>query len=292
MLFSTEKANPATADIDLQNGAEIARLMNAEDKKVAAAIAKITPQIGEAIDKITGLMAEGGRMAYFGAGTSGRIGVLDASEIPPTFGASPEKIQAYIAGGEKAIRLAVENAEDSERLAVRDLKKFNPSSKDTVVGISANGAPQYVVKVLQEARVRGALTVGITSNPQAPLKEYCDIFLNPVVGPEAVTGSSRLKSGTAQKMILNMLSTGVMIKLGKTYHNYMIDLEVTNVKLRQRAIRFVKEITATDEETAKRALESAGNVKTACVMLTQNCGKEEAERLLMENNGILRRILK
>lgn len=291
MFSITEKTNTATFDIDLCNGADIAALLNNEDKKVARAIAKITPQIGEAIDRVAALLGDGGRMAYFGAGTSGRIGILDASEIPPTFGASAEKIQGYIAGGEKAIRSAVENAEDSELLAKKDFKKFNPTKNDAVVGISASGMPRYVVKILELARKKGIFTIGISSNSRAALKEYSDIFLNPVVGPEAISGSSRLKSGTAQKMILNMLSTGAMIKLGKTYHNYMIDLEVTNLKLRRRALRMVEEIADVDEKTAERVLDAAGSVKTACVMLALNCNKDEAEKILREKGNMLRRVL-
>jgi len=291
MLAMTEKTNKRTWDIDLQNGEKIAELINNEDKKVARAVEKIVPEIGTAIDEAANLLLAGGRMAYFGAGTSGRIGILDASEIPPTFGAAADKIQAYIAGGDKAIRFAVEKAEDSERLAQSDFKKFNPSDKDVVVGVSAGGTPRYVIKVLELARSKGVLTIGISSNPVAPLRQYSDIFLNPVVGPEAITGSSRLKAGTAQKMILNMLSTGVMIKLGKTYHNYMIDLEITNMKLQRRAVRFIREITGADEAAAECVLKIAGNVKTACVMLVLGYGKEDAERLLREKGGILRRIL-
>ena len=250
MLSITEQVNPATMDIDVKNGAEIAKLINDEDKKVAAAVAKVLPQVGEAIDKIADSLKKVFIMAYFGSGTSGRLGILDASEMPPTYGISPELIQGYISGGEKAIRQAVENAEDSAELAVADMQKFNPQKGDVVVAISASGNPQYGLKVLELARQKGCLTIAVTSNPAAKFKDFADIFINPMLGAEAVTGSSRMKSGTAQKMILNMLSTGAMIKLGKTYHNYMIDLEVTNIKLQQRAVRFVHEICDVDEKTA------------------------------------------
>ena len=291
MLSITEQSNPDTVDIDIKNGAEIAKLINDEDKKVAEAVAKVLPQIGMAIDKIADSLKTGGRMAYFGSGTSGRLGILDASEMPPTYGISPDIIQAYISGGEKAIRHAVENAEDSSELAVADMRQFNPQKGDVVVAISASGNPRYGLKVLELARQAGCLTIAVTSNPEAKFKEFADIFINPILGAEAVTGSSRMKSGTAQKMILNMLSSGAMIKLGKTYHNYMIDLEVTNLKLQQRAVRFVREICSVDEKTAAEVLTEAKNVKTACVMIKKSCTKEQAQKLLAENDGILRKVI-
>lgn len=291
MLSITEQSNPDTVDIDIKNGAEIAKLINDEDKKVAEAVAKVLPQIGTAIDKIADSLKTGGRMAYFGSGTSGRLGILDASEMPPTYGISPDIIQAYISGGEKAIRHAVENAEDSSELAVADMRQFNPQKGDVVVAISASGNPRYGLKVLELARQVGCLTIAVTSNPEAKFKDFADIFINPILGAEAVTGSSRMKSGTAQKMILNMLSSGAMIKLGKTYHNYMIDLEVTNLKLQQRAVRFVREICSVDEKTAAAVLTEAKNVKTACVMIKKSCTKEQAQKLLAENDGILRKVI-
>ena len=291
MLSITEQSNPDTVDIDIKNGAEIAKLINDEDKKVAEAVAKVLPQIGTAIDKIADSLKTGGRMAYFGSGTSGRLGILDASEMPPTYGISPDIIQAYISGGEKAIRHAVENAEDSSELAVADMRQFNPQKGDVVVAISASGNPRYGLKVLELARQAGCLTIAVTSNPEAKFKDFADIFINPILGAEAVTGSSRMKSGTAQKMILNMLSSGAMIKLGKTYHNYMIDLEVTNLKLQQRAVRFVREICSVDEKTAAEVLTEAKNVKTACVMIKKSCTKEQAQKLLAENGGILRKVI-
>ena len=291
MLSITEQSNPDTVDIDIKNGAEIAKLINDEDKKVAEAVAKVLPQIGAAIDKIADSLKTGGRMAYFGSGTSGRLGILDASEMPPTYGISPDIIQAYISGGEKAIRHAVENAEDSSELAVADMRQFNPQKGDVVVAISASGNPRYGLKVLELARQAGCLTIAVTSNPEAKFKDFADIFINPILGAEAVTGSSRMKSGTAQKMILNMLSSGAMIKSGKTYHNYMIDLEVTNLKLQQRAVRFVREICSVDEKTAAEVLTEAKNVKTACVMIKKSCTKEQAQKLLAENDGILRKVI-
>ena len=291
MSIITENSNPQTWDIDMQNGYEIARLINAEDKKVALAVEKILPQIGLAIDEITEHLRNGGRMAYFGAGTSGRIGILDASEMPPTYGVSHDMIRGYIAGGEEAVRNAVENAEDNSELAEEDFNNFNPQQNDVVIAISASGNPAYTLKILQMTKSIGALSVAVTSNPQAAFRPYADIFLCAELGAEAITGSSRMKSGTAQKMILNMLSTGAMIRLGKTYHNYMVDLQINNAKLRTRAVNIIKEISDTDEQTAQKTLEIAGNVKTACVMIVKNCDKLEAEALLKKNKGILRRII-
>jgi len=292
MTINTEKSNPQTTDIDLADGVKIAELINNEDIKVAIAVQKILPQIGFAIEQIAERMQKGGRMAYFGSGTSGRIGILDASEMPPTFGVSPTFVQAYISGGDKALRFAVENAEDRADLAEQDFADFNAKAEDIVVSISASGNPLYGVKVLELARQKKCLTIALTSNPQAALKKFADIFLCAEVGPEAITGSSRMKAGTAQKMILNMLSTGAMIKLGKVYHNYMIDLQINNAKLYERAIRFVQEITGADEFTAKKALNESKHVATACVMIIKNCDKITAQNILKQQSGILRKIIK
>lgn len=291
MLVITEKNNPQTVDIDLADGQEIAALINQEDMKIAVAVQKIVPQIGEAIEQIAAKMKCGGRMAYFGSGTSGRLGVLDASEMPPTFGVDSDLVQAYISGGEKAVRTAVENAEDSTEFAIADFNCFKPQQNDIIVSISASGNPAYGVKILELARQQGLLTIALTSNPEAKLKHYADIFLCTEVGPEALTGSSRMKSGTAHKMVLNMLSTGAMIRLGKAYKNYMIDVQINNIKLRERALRFVSEITGFDEKTAKTALDEARHVATACVMIAKNCDKEQAYELLRQNGGILRKII-
>ena len=291
MIVETEKINIKSLDIDLMGGKEIAYLINNEDKKIALAVGDIIPDIGDAIEKIAERLRLSGRMAYFGAGTSGRIGVLDASEMPPTFGVSPDLIQGYIAGGEKALRHAVENAEDKSELAQEDFKSFNAGKNDVVVAISACGNPNYTLKILQLGQEVGALTIAITSNPNAVFKEFADIFLCVKLGAEVVTGSSRMKSGTAHKMILNMLSTGAMIRLGKVYHNYMVDLQINNKKLHNRAVNMIAEISGTDEKTAQKTLEIAGNVKTACVMLMKNCDKATAEELLAKNEGILRKVI-
>jgi len=291
MIAITEQINPDTEDIDLQNGTEIARMINREDQKVALAIARILPEIGSAIDIIAEKMRSGGRMAYFGSGTSGRIGILDASEMPPTYGVNEDMIQGYISGGEKAVRYAVENAEDREDFAQKDFAAFNPAAGDVVVAISASGNPNYTLKILQLAHEKKILSVAVTSNPDAKFKSYADIFLCAEVGPEVIAGSSRMKSGTAQKMIVNMLSTGAMVRLGKTYRNYMIDVQVHNQKLYQRAINYISQIADVDSQTAENALKTAENVKTACVMLVRKCSKQQAEELLLHNEGILRRII-
>ena len=291
MLSITETHNPDTVDIDLKNGYEIAKLINNEDKKVALAVEKELKNIGKAIDEIALRIQKGGRIAYFGAGTSGRIGILDVSEMPPTYGVKPSMFQAFIAGGAKAVRKAVENSEDSAEFAASDLEKFKPKENDVIIAISASGNPQYVVEVLKLGRQKGLLTIAVSSNPKAKMREFADIFINPIVGAEAVTGSSRMKAGTAQKMVLNMLSTGAMIKIGKTYKNYMIDLQISNAKLRERAIRFVKEITGADEKTAENALMQSKSVKIACVMIAKNCSYSQAQKLLSQQNGILRKVI-
>jgi N-acetylmuramic acid 6-phosphate etherase len=291
MLSITENHNQDTINIDIKNGYEIAKLINNEDKKVALAVEKELKTIGKAIDEIAVRLQKGGRVAYFGAGTSGRIGILDASEMPPTFGVKETMFQAFIAGGRKAVRKAVENSEDSEDFASKDLAMFKPKENDVVIAISASGNPSYVVEVLKSARQKGLLTIAVSSNPEAKMRQFADIFINPIVGAEAITGSSRMKAGTAQKMVLNMLSSGAMIKIGKTYKNYMIDLQVNNAKLRERAIRFIKEITGTDEKTAEKVLLQSKSVKTACVMIVKKCTQKEAEKLLRAQNGILRKII-
>lgn len=289
----TEKSNPASSEIDLLSPLEIARIINREDQKVAYAVEKVLDSVAQGIDLIAKAFAQGGRLAYFGAGTSGRLGILDASEMPPTFGVGKNMVQAFIAGGEDAVRNAVENAEDNEEFALADLTKFCPQPQDVIVGISAGGNTAYVATALRQARDLGLKTIAISSNPQAEIAQYADVFINPQVGPEVITGSSRMKSGTAQKMILNMLTTGAMIRLGKTYKNYMIDLQVSNAKLHKRACRFVSEIAGTTPEQAAAFLQKSDNsVKTACVMAAKNCSKDEAEKLLAGNGGILRKIIK
>lgn len=288
----TEKSNPATKNIDLMSGYEIAQAINNEDKKVALAVKKVLPQVGEAIELIANSFRNGGRLAYFGSGTSGRLGVLDASECYPTFGVEEDMVQGFIAGGKEALSHSIENAEDKEELGLADLKTFAPLPKDIIVGISANGNAAYVKAALEQAQKLGCKTIGISSNSDAKIKEVSDIFINPVVGQEAITGSSRMKSGTAQKMILNMLTTGAMIRIGKTYQNYMIDMRLLNEKLYNRGCRFVSEIAHISQAEAKKYIEeSKHEVKTACIMAAKKISYEEAHRLLDQNEGILRKIL-
>lgn len=289
----TESVNPDTVGIDLMSAYDIAKAINNEDKKVALAIEKVLPEIGEAIELIAQSFRKGGRLAYFGAGTSGRIGVLDASECWPTFGVEHGMVNGYIAGGDEALRFSVEKSEDSAELGLEDLAKFAPNRDDVVVGISANGGPRYVLAILEKAQAMGVKTIGISSNPEAKLQKFCNIFINPVVGQEVITGSSRMKSGTAQKMILNMLSTGAMIRIGKTYKNYMIDLRMVNDKLVERGIRFVTEIAKVSADEAEKYIaESGGQLKAACVMAVKKCSKEKAEKLLEENDGFLRNVIR
>jgi N-acetylmuramic acid 6-phosphate etherase len=270
---------------------DIARAINNEDKKVAIAIEKVLPQIGQAIEIIAQAFLKGGRLAYFGAGTSGRLGVLDASECWPTFGVEHGMVCGYIAGGDKALRFSIENSEDKSEFGLDDLNSFNPTPNDIIVGISAGGGPRYVLTVLEEAQKRGCKTIGISSNPEAKLQAFSDIFINPVVGEEAITGSSRMKSGSAQKMILNMLSSGAMIRIGKTYQNYMIDVRMVNEKLIDRGCRFVSEIANVSYEEAQKCIQVCGKVKTACVMAAKKCTPDQAASLLEQAGGILRKVL-
>lgn len=287
-----ENRNPDTVDIDLMDSLEIARSINREDTKVAAAVSQVLPDVARAIDLAAEALRSGGRLGYFGAGTSGKIAILDATDCPQTFGIDENLIQSFIAGGDECIRASVNGAEDNAELAVKDLETFNAGAGDVVVGISASGNPAYVVSVLAEARHRGTKTVAVTSNPQAKFKPYADVFINPLVGSEAIDGSSRMKSGSAQKMILNMISTGAMIRLGKTYENLMIDVNVSNEKLYRRALDMIERITGVNRGVAEKCLLAADkNVKTACVMAAMNCLPAEAERLLAQNDGSLRKVI-
>lgn len=288
----TEQSNPQSQAIDLMKTAEILRTINNEDKKVALAVEQALPEITKAVDIITKSFLNGGRLAYFGAGTSGRLGVLDASECLPTFSAPLEMIQGFIAGGDNALRYAVEGAEDSKKEALKDISAFNPQADDVVVGISASGNPQYILTILEEAHRNGAKTIGITSNPEAKLKSLCDICIITPVGAEVITGSSRMKSGTAQKMVLNMLSTASMIKIGKTYGNYMIDVQLNNDKLIDRGNRIISSICEIPLAKAEEyRIKADNNIKTACVMYKKQCSKQEAEELLARQNGILRKVI-
>lgn len=289
----TEGRNPASENIDELSTEAMLRVINQEDQKVALAVEAIVPEIARAVDAIAAAFQQGGRLIYSGAGTSGRLGILDASECPPTYGTPREQVVALIAGGHKAILQAVENAEDNREMGVDDLKAINFSAKDVLVGIAASGRTPYVVAALEYARQLGATTAALTCNPDSEIARIADIALTPVVGPEVITGSSRMKAGTAQKLVLNMLTTGAMIRSGKVYGNLMVDVEATNQKLVQRQINIVKQATECDDATAQQALTACGgHCKTAIVMVLAGLTAEEARTLLEQNRGFIRAALR
>ena len=286
----TEFRNENTKDIDLLSTIDIVRKINEEDHIVAKAVEDESANIARAIDIIAKQFLVGGKLYYFGAGTSGRLGVLDASECPPTFGASPDMVQGFIAGGDSALRISVEGAEDNFDLGAEDAQIL--TENDVCVAISASGNPKYLLGVLSEAEKIGAKTIAVTCNHKAAILEEVGLGICVEVGPEVIAGSSRMKAGTAQKMVLNMLTTGAMIKIGKTYENFMIDLMPTNEKLKDRAIRIVSEIAGVNASTAlKTLLECGWKVKVAILMLKCDLTQEEANELLRKNCGVLRRAL-
>ena len=288
----TEASNPASAEIDIADTSEILTIINNEDLKVARAVAEALPSIEVAVDAIVAGWASGGRLFYIGAGTSGRLGVLDASECPPTFGVSPDLVQGLIAGGDVALRSSVEAAEDRADAGASEMVRLGVGKSDVVVGLAASGATPYVVGAVREARTRGAVTVGICCNEDAPLSRVVEIPIEVIVGPEVVAGSSRMKAGTAQKLVLNMLSTASMIKSGKTYRNLMVDVLPTNRKLHARARDLVARIGHVDLEGADAALEASGHrVKPAIVIARLGCSVADAERHLAAAGGILRRVI-
>ncbi|MBS6041224.1 MAG: N-acetylmuramic acid 6-phosphate etherase [Clostridium baratii] len=290
--LTTESRNQNTLDIDKVSTIEMVRKINNEDKKVAEAVEKELPQIAEAIDGIVDRIHKGGRLIYMGAGTSGRLGILDASECPPTYGVSEELVQGLIAGGHEAIFRAKEGAEDSKELAVNDLKDKDLNSNDIVVGLAASGRTPYVIGGLEYANQIGALTISITCNKDSDVSKTSKIAISPVVGAEVITGSTRLKAGTAQKLVLNMLSTGTMIKLGKVYGNLMVDVRATNEKLVERAKRIVCEATnVSTEEAIKYLEETKFDVKLAIFMILSGLNKEKAEEKLVKNKGYIARAL-
>lgn len=286
----TEYRNENTKDIDLLSTIDIVRKINEEDKLVALAIEDESPNIAKAIDIIAKQFLIGGRLYYFGAGTSGRLGILDASECPPTFGVPIDMVTGIIAGGEKAIRTAVEGAEDNFELGEKDAEVL--TKDDVCVVISASGNPKYLLGVLAQADKVNCKTIALTCNHKALILDEAGLGICVEVGPEVIAGSSRMKAGSVQKMVLNMLSTGAMIKIGKTYENFMIDLMPTNEKLKSRAIRIVSEIAGVNNSTALQTLlESDWSVKTSIVMLKCELKKDEAKELLRKNCGVLRRAL-
>jgi N-acetylmuramic acid 6-phosphate etherase len=288
----TEERNGSTMDLDVLNTPDLIKRIQEEDRKVADAVADATQDIAKAVDLATERLSNGGRMIYFGAGTSGRLGVLDSSEMPPTFGVDPQTVQAYIAGGRDAMFQAFENAEDSEELGAKDAESANITSKDIAVGITASGRTPYVTGAIKYARAKGAATVCIVNNPQSELQKLCDVSIVALVGPEALTGSTRMKAGTAQKMILNLLSTGTMVRLGKCYENLMVDLQPTNEKLRERAASILCTVCNIERHVAEGALVASGNkVKTAILMVKRKIGRAQAEALLTKSHNRLRQAL-
>ena len=289
----TEQRNPNSMNVDSLSALEIVQLMNDEDKQVPLAIEKCLPQIAQAVERIVAAFQQGGRLVYIGAGTSGRLGVLDASECPPTFGVSPEMVKGIIAGGERALRHPIEGAEDSKTHAVVDLQTIQFSSKDVLVGIAASGRTPYVIGALEYAKSLGSVTVSIASNPNSAMANIVDIAIDTVVGPEVLTGSSRLKSGTAQKLVLNMLTTASMILMGKCYQNLMVDVQASNEKLKARAIRIVMQATDCDKTLAEETLKLAEqNAKLAIMMILSGLDRAQAEALLEKYHGKLQLALK
>ncbi|MBT9369707.1 N-acetylmuramic acid 6-phosphate etherase [Rhizobium sp. CSW-27] len=288
----SEARNPNSMAIDLLPTEEILRVMNREDAGVPEAVARVIPEIAHAVDEIVRAFREGGRLIYIGAGTSARLGVLDASECPPTFSVPEGMVIGLIAGGPGAILRAVEGAEDDVEGGRRDLQSVALSARDVVVGIAVSGRTPYVVGALDYARSVGAVTVSLTCNPASTLAAMADIAISPVVGPEVVTGSTRLKSGTAQKLVLNMLTTASMIRIGKTYQNLMVDLSISNKKLHARAIRIISEATGCQVEDAERHLaESGNNVKLAILMALTGLSAADGEIALSKSEGFLRKAL-
>lgn len=289
----TEQRNPNSMNVDSLSALEIVQLMNEEDKRVPLAIEKCLPQIAQAVERIVAAFQQGGRLVYIGAGTSGRLGVLDASECPPTFGVSPEMVKGIIAGGERALRHPIEGAEDSKTQAVVDLQTIQFSSKDVLVGVAASGRTPYVIGALEYAKSLGSVTVSVASNPNSAMANIVDIAIDTVVGPEVLTGSSRLKSGTAQKLVLNMLTTASMILMSKCYQNLMVDVQASNEKLKARAIRIVMQATDCDKALAEETLKQADqNAKLAIMMILSGLDRAQAEALLEKHHGKLQLALK
>ena len=290
--IATEQRNPNTTHIDTLPTLEMVRLINQEDQKVALAVAQVAPEIARAIDVITRQLSQGGRLFYAGCGTSGRLGILDAVECPPTYSTDPELVQAIIAGGYPAIFRAVEGAEDDFDLGRRDLQERGFASQDVLVGLAASGRTPYVLGAMGYARELGAAVIAVTCCPGSEVGRMADIGIAPTPGPEVITGSTRMKSGTAQKMVLNMLSTGTMIKLGKVYGNLMVDVKPSNEKLIRRCVTIVREAVGCEEDQAVSALEACGyRPKVAIVMLLKKIDAEQARELLEQAQGRIARVV-
>lgn len=291
--LETEKVNPRTREIDSCSTEEMLHLINREDATVAEAVKAAIPQIALAVDAAYRALKQGGHIIYLGAGTSGRLGVLDASECVPTYGVSPDLVQGYIAGGDRALRTPVEGCEDSREQGEQLIIDTNVTDKDVVVGISASGTALFVRAALLKAKEIGAVTVAIVNNPYAPVKEEADICIEAITGAEVISGSTRMKAGTAEKMVLNMISTGVMIKLGRVYKNWMVDLQATNIKLKERAKRIFCDITGKTKHEAEAYLEESGwDTKLAIMMCLSGETRESSQKLLNDCNGFLTEALK
>lgn len=288
----TESRNTASQNIDMLSTVEMLKVINNEDKKVALAVEQVLPEIAIVVDAIAAAFQQGGRLIYVGAGTSGRLGILDASECPPTYGSKPEQVVGLIAGGHKAILKAVENAEDNREMGAQDLIDLNFTEKDVLVGIAASGRTPYVLGAMEYAKSQNAMVASISCNPQSPMAVLADVAITPVVGAEVVTGSSRMKAGTAQKLVLNMLTTGAMIRVGKVYGNLMVDVEATNAKLVERQKNIVMQATECSREEAELALTACnGHCKTAIVMILAGVDAQTAADLLAKNNGFTRQAI-
>jgi N-acetylmuramic acid 6-phosphate etherase len=288
----TEQTNPRTTEIDRRPTVEIVRLINDEDRTVAAAVAAVLPQVADAVDRVVERLRGGGRLFYVGTGTSGRLGVLDASECPPTFGVKPEMVRGIIAGGFEALYKAVEAAEDDPAQAARDLDAAGVTARDAVVAISASGNTPYTLGALEHAKRAGAAAIAITCNPESKMAAAAEVSIAPVVGPEVIAGSSRMKAGTAQKMVLNMLSTATMIRLGLVYGNLMSNLQTNNAKLVRRACTILAEATGLSDDEAARVFAEAGrDLRVAFVMAAAKLPRDEAAALLRAHGNSVRRAI-
>lgn len=290
--LTTEARNEATKKIDQVSTLEMVTLINQEDQKVAQAIEKVLPQIATAIDAAAERFKKGGRLIYCGAGTSGRLGALDAIELTPTYSVSPERAFGILAGGEKAMYQAIEGAEDSKELAIEDLTQHQLTARDVVIAIAASGRTPYAVSAIEYGKKVGALTISVTCNNESPMNQLAEIGIAPIVGPEVITGSTRMKAGSAQKMVLNMFSTGIMVKVGNIYQNLMVNVQPTNEKLIQRATNIIKEAAEIEESQAKEYLEAAQlEVAPAIVMAKAHVDFQKAKRLLAEHDGRISEVL-
>lgn len=290
--LTTEARNETTKKIDQVSTLEMVTLINQEDQKVAQAIEKVLPQIATAIDAAAERFKKGGRLIYCGAGTSGRLGALDAIELTPTYSVSPERAFGILAGGEKAMYQAIEGAEDSKELAIEDLTQHQLTAQDVVIAIAASGRTPYAVSAIEYGKKVGALTISVTCNNQSPMNQLAEIGIAPIVGPEVITGSTRMKAGSAQKMVLNMFSTGIMVKVGNIYQNLMVNVQPTNEKLIQRATNIIKEAAEIEESQAKEYLEAAQlEVAPAIVMAKAHVDFQKAKQLLAEHDGRISEVL-